>query len=119
MTVDSCKLYLTVWRWHFYSAIFVIPFLIMLALTGLVILYGPQIDNVLFGDRLFVAPAGAIKPYSEKLNAVRLGYPEAALTRFRPGTAPIESSAVALSTADRCDLHAAPVFLHSAGVGSF
>ena len=29
--------YLTVWRWHFYAGLFVVPFLTVLAFTGLMI----------------------------------------------------------------------------------
>jgi uncharacterized iron-regulated membrane protein len=32
--VAATRLYRAVWRWHFYAGIFVIPFLIMLSLTG-------------------------------------------------------------------------------------
>lgn len=28
------KLYFAAWRWHFYAGLYVIPFLIMLAVTG-------------------------------------------------------------------------------------
>ncbi len=33
------KLYFTAWRWHFYAGLYVIPFMIMLALTGLMMMY--------------------------------------------------------------------------------
>ncbi len=98
------KLYLTVWRWHFYSGVFVIPFMVVLALTGLGILYAPQIDSIVHRDRLFVSPGGSVKPYVEQLGAVRLAYPEASLKRFRPGTAPHDSSIVTLSTTDGREL---------------
>jgi uncharacterized iron-regulated membrane protein len=32
--VASTRLYRAVWRWHFYAGLFVIPFLLMLAVTG-------------------------------------------------------------------------------------
>lgn len=32
--VASSRLYRAVWRWHFYAGLFVVPFLLMLALTG-------------------------------------------------------------------------------------
>jgi len=31
----SSKLYRAIWRWHFYAGLFVVPFLMMLAITGL------------------------------------------------------------------------------------
>ncbi len=30
----ASKLYFLAWRWHFYAGLFVVPFLIMLAVTG-------------------------------------------------------------------------------------
>ena len=30
----SSRLYRAVWRWHFYAGLYVIPFLMMLAVTG-------------------------------------------------------------------------------------
>ncbi|MEP2781885.1 MAG: PepSY domain-containing protein [Pseudoruegeria sp.] len=33
------KFYLAAWRWHFYAGLYVIPFLIMLAVTGLIMLW--------------------------------------------------------------------------------
>ncbi len=32
-------LYLAAWRWHFYAGLYVIPFLLMLSVTGLVMLW--------------------------------------------------------------------------------
>ncbi|MGH8905718.1 MAG: hypothetical protein ACRD0K_04205 [Egibacteraceae bacterium] len=34
-------LYRAVWRWHFYAAAFVIPVLVMLAVTGMIHLFRP------------------------------------------------------------------------------
>ena len=33
------RFYLTAWRWHFYAGLYVAPFLIMLAITGLIMLW--------------------------------------------------------------------------------
>lgn len=38
-------LYRTFWRWHFYAGLFVLPFVIVLALSGTVFLFKPQIDR--------------------------------------------------------------------------
>jgi uncharacterized iron-regulated membrane protein len=39
------RLYITVWRWHFYAGLFVLPFVMILALTGSIYLFKPQIDR--------------------------------------------------------------------------
>ena len=38
-------MYRTLWRWHFYAGLFVIPFVLVLALSGSVFLFKPQIDR--------------------------------------------------------------------------
>ncbi|MBL9053300.1 MAG: PepSY domain-containing protein [Tabrizicola sp.] len=50
------RLYFAVWRWHFYAGLYVIPFLLMLAVTGFFMMlfttYLPE-----YGDRLAVPAA--------------------------------------------------------------
>jgi uncharacterized iron-regulated membrane protein len=41
--------YRALWRWHFHAGLFCIPFVIVLALTGSIYLFKPQIDD--FADR--------------------------------------------------------------------
>lgn len=38
--------YALAWRWHFYAGLFVAPFMILLALTGIVYLFKPQLDEI-------------------------------------------------------------------------
>jgi uncharacterized iron-regulated membrane protein len=42
--MDRATLYRTIWRWHFYAGLFVIPFILLLATTGSLYLFKPQID---------------------------------------------------------------------------
>ncbi|MBO1438729.1 PepSY domain-containing protein [Meiothermus sp. CFH 77666] len=90
------RLYLAVWRWHFYAGIYVLPFMVMLALTGLVILFAPQIEDVQYRQMMFVSSQGQMQPHTAQLEAVRRAYPEATLQRFRPTNAPNRSAQVAL-----------------------
>ncbi len=55
--------YLTVWRWHFYAALYVIPFLVILSLSGLVMMWTAALTGM-NGERLAVVPAGAAIPVS-------------------------------------------------------
>ncbi|MEK6294242.1 MAG: PepSY domain-containing protein, partial [Paraburkholderia tropica] len=48
--------YRTLWRWHFYAGLFVMPFLIVLAITGTIYCFQPQIEPLLYPHRLVVAP---------------------------------------------------------------
>jgi uncharacterized iron-regulated membrane protein len=38
-------LYRGIWRWHFYAGLFVLPFILILSLTGAIYLFKPQIDS--------------------------------------------------------------------------
>lgn len=50
-------LYRAIWRWHFYAGLFVVPFLIVLTMTGLIMVYGNSIETFL-GKKYHVAPGG-------------------------------------------------------------
>lgn len=39
--------YRTIWRWHFYAGILLIPFMIVLALTGSIYLFKPQVEALI------------------------------------------------------------------------
>jgi len=41
----SEKFYFAAWRWHFYAGLYVIPFMIMLAVTGLMMMFITQFDG--------------------------------------------------------------------------
>jgi uncharacterized iron-regulated membrane protein len=53
----STRLYRSVWRWHFYAGLVVVPFLIVLALSGLIMLYGNSVETFL-GAKHYVASGG-------------------------------------------------------------
>jgi len=48
--------YRTLWRWHFYAGLFVMPFLLVLAITGTLYCFQPQIEPLLYPHRLIVTP---------------------------------------------------------------
>ena len=64
-TTDSMGLYRTLWRWHFYAALFVIPIVVVLSITGSIYLFKPQLDRlqeasvVRAAERPEVAASGA------------------------------------------------------------
>lgn len=45
---------MSVWRWHFYAGLYSIPFLIMLAITGLMMLYSPIAERWTNQDLYYV-----------------------------------------------------------------
>ncbi len=96
----AMKLYLTVWRWHFYSGVFVIPFMLMLALTGLVILFQPQIEEVQYRDRVFVAPQAQTVSLEQQLAALKKAYPKAEIGAVTPSVAPDRSTQFNVTVTD-------------------
>lgn len=53
----AMRLYRSIWRWHFYAGIIVLPFLAVLAITGAVMVYGNSVETFL-GPRHAVATGG-------------------------------------------------------------
>lgn len=91
-------LYKTVWRWHFYAGMIFAPFLIILAFTGAIYLFKPQIEAVLYQDYYDVTPQGEKMAASEQVELVKDSYPNATVTSYRPGEDPGRSSEVNIST---------------------
>ncbi len=42
---NRVPLYRTIWRWHFYAGLFVIPFVLILSATGAAYLFKPELDR--------------------------------------------------------------------------
>lgn len=53
-TADLSGPYRAVWRWHFYAGVFVMPVLMLLALTGGLYLFKDEIDGFLYRDMIRV-----------------------------------------------------------------
>ncbi len=49
--------YFAAWRWHFYAGLFVVPFLLMLAVTGLIMVYFNSIETR-FGEKIYMSGPG-------------------------------------------------------------
>jgi len=47
---SSLNLYRAVWRWHFYAGLFVLPFMITLAITGGLYLFKDELDNAIHSN---------------------------------------------------------------------
>jgi uncharacterized iron-regulated membrane protein len=98
------RFYRTVWRWHFYAGLFVIPFMLVLATTGIIYLFKPQLDRLMYHDLLFVQPTGAIAPYTQQVDAVQSVYPDAAVSKVVSSIAPNRSTEVQVVTGDKRNL---------------
>lgn len=93
------QLYLAAWRWHFYAGIVVLPFLGLLAATGLVMLLSQPLGAWLNAGLYRVAPPPQAGPLaaSRLLDAVRDVHPEARVVAYLPPAAADQSAQVAIS----------------------
>lgn len=94
----KATLYKTVWRWHFYAGVIFAPFLIILAVTGSIYLFKPQIEQVLYQDYYEVNPQGDKIPASQQIEEVKKLYPDAQVTKYRPGENATRSSEVSITS---------------------
>lgn len=75
------KLYFAAWRWHFYTGLFVIPFLTTLAVTGMAMLWIAWIDGR-DGERTLVAPQEITQPVSAQAEAAVAAIPDGVLKQY-------------------------------------
>ncbi|MEM6595742.1 MAG: PepSY domain-containing protein [Pseudomonadota bacterium] len=72
--------YRPVWKWHFLASLYVLPFMAMLAITGGIYLYKPQIEAWLYADQMNVSVTGPALSVEEQIAAVEA---EAGMNRMR------------------------------------
>ncbi|OQR37846.1 peptidase [Pseudomonas sp. Bc-h] len=92
MSKPNVSFYNLAWRWHFYAGLFVAPFMIMLSLTGVVYLFKPQLDSLMYSDLLTVKPAHHMLTADEQQRRVLEAYPQVLVSKYLP-PANAESSA--------------------------
>lgn len=81
---ETSRRWRSVWRMHFYAGMVSMPFILMMALTGLVILYTQPIEDLTQGDIRTVEPAGEMVSLDEQVAAVEAAYPEATAFDITP-----------------------------------
>lgn len=75
------KLYFAAWRWHFYAGLFVIPFLTVLAITGMAMLWIAWVDGR-DGERTEVVPQAIVQPVSAQADAAVSAIPNGVLKQY-------------------------------------
>lgn len=82
MSTDRKGLYRTIWRWHFYAGLLVIPFILILAVTGAAYLFKPQAER--WEERAWrgLPTAGAVSPDAQR-DAALAAYPGAIFHSYR------------------------------------
>lgn len=84
MKQSTPSFYNLAWRWHFYAGLLVIPFLILLSLTGIVYLFKPQLDQLMYADLLQVPVAEQRLSVDQQLAVVEQAYPQANVQQYLP-----------------------------------
>lgn len=67
------------WRIHFYSGIFAIPFILLMSITGLAILYDQPLKDATWSDLRTVAAGTETAPFAAQEQAVEVAYPGVAV----------------------------------------
>ncbi|MBU3078917.1 PepSY domain-containing protein [Sphingomonas sp. XMGL2] len=95
---DRAGLYRTIWRWHFYAGLLVIPFVLLLSVTGSFYLFKPQVER--WEERAFQGLPGTGAVSAERQVAAALAaFPGGRFNAYRlperPGDAPMVHLALA------------------------
>ncbi|MES5817631.1 PepSY domain-containing protein [Streptomyces sp. RG80] len=100
-------------RLHFYAGLFVAPFLLVAACTGLLYAASFQAEKIIYADEMTVSEVGATKlPISEQVDAARKAHPEGAVAAVRPSPADDATTRVLLSGVKGVDAdHTLAVFV--------
>jgi len=84
MSQPKVSFYNLAWRWHFYAGLFVAPFMVMLALTGTLYLFKPQLDPLMYGNLLNVTAGHHSLSADDLLRRVQTAYPQGQVTQYLP-----------------------------------
>lgn len=99
-------------RLHFYAGLFVAPFILVAAFTGLLYALIPQIDRAVYHHELTVDAVGERQlPLAEQLAAARNAHPEGAVLSIRPPSGPTETTQITLAVDDVPPDYARTVFV--------
>ena len=93
-------LYRAVWRWHFYAGLIVLPFLVLLAVTGSLYLFKDEINGVVYHDKMTVTAQSGQTLKPSELVADALAAHPGTLTGYRPPAGPTEAAQVDVKGAD-------------------
>lgn len=83
-----------VMRLHFYVGMFVGPFILVAATTGLVYTITPQLDQILYGDALHVPVGTTQLSLRDQVRAAAAAVPGGTVTEIRPPIAPDSTTRV-------------------------
>lgn len=94
----EARLYGTIWRWHFYAGLFVLPFILVLSVTGAIYLFKPQVDR--WEERAYreLGTRGFVSP-DQQLAAAMAANPGAQFNHYRLPRKPGDAALIQISEA--------------------
>ncbi|WP_166357748.1 PepSY-associated TM helix domain-containing protein [Pseudomonas akapageensis] len=84
MSKPKISFYNLAWRWHFYAGLFVAPFMVLLALTGIIYLFKPQLDPLMYSDLMTVNAGHHTLSADVQLSRVQAAYPQGHVDQYLP-----------------------------------
>lgn len=96
-TVASSAFYRAAWRWHFYAGLYVVPFLLMLSITGLIMVYGNSIETR-FGEKHFITASGEEHSVVAQAKAAEASIPGGKVTMYVAPVTPDRGSIFAVES---------------------
>lgn len=89
------------WRWHFYAGLFIFPILLIMAVTGVMYLLQPQIEDALYNDKFYLAePYEGAMDHDVLIANAKAEYQPKKIHSYQPPQASGESVQVMLTTKD-------------------
>ena len=96
---DRARYYSLFWRWHFYAGLIVAPFALILAITGGIYLFQPEIEHGLYKDRLYIAqPHTGTVNHDAVIQAARTALNAKQIHSYQPPRDSLSSAQVVLTT---------------------
>lgn len=74
--------YGVVWRWHFYAGLFCIPFVLILAITGAIYLFNPQVEDQLNQPYKHLTITGTRATAEAQVSAALAAVPDSKLNSY-------------------------------------
>lgn len=89
---SSSRLYARVWRWHFFAALIVIPFVLWQAATGVLYLWSRELVQFTHPELMTVRPDPAQASYEAQLAGVLVHHPRDRLAAIEISDAPSDTT---------------------------
>jgi uncharacterized iron-regulated membrane protein len=102
---QQSDLYNTVWRWHFYAGLIITPILLVMAVTGGIYLFEPELEDALYGDVFYNKDTQAtVVDHAAIVAAVQQSHPQAHITSYRPPQQAGHNARLVIDAADGREL---------------